>query len=182
MDYKIVTPANSAPVSVAELNTHLQLFGDNSYDGELADLILTAQGYVSDGLGEFVSNTVIQVPVKDFSQFDFKHKNVKSVSVSYYDVANSLQTLGSENYVLDETGTRFRIVFTSAPTTSTDFQYPAYVEYTTGFDTVPTQVRHAILLTAAELFHVRSEGVDKQRSQAQITVGRLLASNRRVVV
>lgn len=180
--FTVVTPASTCPVSVAELSTHLQLFGDNSYDTELQALLLTAQEYVSDKLGEFVSDTEVNVPLADFSDVDLIHQNVRWVSVKYYDVNNNQKTLDASNYVLDETGTSARITFTTVPTTSTDFKYPAFVQYTTRFDVVPSKVKHAILMTAGELFEVRTESTDAKDRRAAITVDRLLAGEKRVVV
>lgn len=180
--FTVVTPASTCPVSVAELSTHLQLFGDNSYDTELQALLLTAQEYVSDKLGQYVSDTQIKVPLEDFSDLEIHHHNIRWVAVKYYDEANNQQTLNTSNYILDETGVRARLEFKTVPTTTTDFEYPAFVQYTTGYDAVPNKVKHAILMTAGELFEVRTESTDAKDRRAAITVDRLLAGNKQVVV
>ncbi|MFN3895767.1 MAG: head-tail connector protein, partial [Acinetobacter sp.] len=62
------------------------------------------------------------------------------------------------------------------------YKNPVNIRYDTGMDFVPPVVRHAILMTAAELFEVRTESTDAQARVAQITISRLLMSNRKVVV
>lgn len=49
-------------------------------------------------------------------------------------------------------------------------------------ETVPPVVSHAILMTAGELFEVRTESTDAKSRLAAICVSRLLAANRRVTV
>jgi uncharacterized phiE125 gp8 family phage protein len=180
--YKVITQANTVPVSNTELTTHLQLWGDDSYDSEIEPILFTAQEIVSDRLGEFVSNTVIQMPMSDFSDVELVHQNTSDITVSYYDANNALQVLNANNYVIDSTGKNTKICFENTPTVSSDYQYPAFVQYSTGYQVVPRMIKHAILLTAAELFEVRSETTEKARVQAQLCVQRLLQSKKRVVV
>ena len=47
MDYQVTTPAATSYNTVAELKTHLLLFGDTSYDAELQDILLAAEEHLS---------------------------------------------------------------------------------------------------------------------------------------
>jgi uncharacterized phiE125 gp8 family phage protein len=182
-NYKITTPALSAPISVEDLNTHLQLFGDNSYDAELAQLIYTAQEHVSNQLGKIISDTGIELPLKGFSDITLPHSEVTSLSVTYYDENNATQVMAlGVDYILDPTGFAPRVHFERTPLVSNQYDYPAFISYTASFSSVPAVVKHAILMTAAELFEVRTESTDAKDRVAQICVSRLLSKHRKVVI
>lgn len=180
MTYKISTPASTAPVSTAELSTHLQLFGDTSYDTELAALILTAQDFVSAHLGQPVSATVIQRLFSDFGDICLVHVGTSAITVHYFDVDNAVQVLGAGNYVVDTSGVAVVVRIKTNPTSiSSDFANAGYVQYTTAITNVPAKVKHAILMVAAELFEVRAESTDAKLRKAHITVKNLLLSEKR---
>jgi uncharacterized phiE125 gp8 family phage protein len=181
--YKVISTASTSPVTVADLQQHLMLFGDTSYDAELAQLVVTATEFVSDHMGEFVANTTIAEPISSFSDTELVHKNVSNVVVKYFDENNVEQTLAANNYIVDQTGNLTKVKFKSPnERLSADYDCPVQIEYSTAMTTVPNRVKHAILITAAELFEVRTESTDAKNRVAQITIDRLLSTNRRVVI
>lgn len=181
--FKIKTQANTSPVTTSELNTHLQLFGDDSYDTELAELILTAQEYVADAIGKPIANTEVVQSLNSFSRTILAHDVVSIEAVKYFDVDGSLVTLAANtDYIVDDTGETTVLEFLTSPTTYRHLAYPITIEYTAGMETVPQQVKHAILMTAGELFEVRTESTDAKARKAELCIRRLLSSNKKVVV
>lgn len=180
--FRVLVAASTVPVSVQNLNQHLNLFGDNSYALELGQLLLTAQEFVANHIGKIISDTTIEVPLADFGDATLPHTNARTIVVRYYDEDNVLQTLAPANYIVDPTGSAPVISFRTSPELSSDFQNPILIQYVTGMTSVPQVIRHAILMTAAELFEVRTESTEAKARMASITIGRLLAADKRVEV
>ncbi|WP_168199283.1 head-tail connector protein [Pseudorhodobacter turbinis] len=176
----LIQSAFSTPVSVSDLKMQLQLFGDSSYDLELATLLLTATDYVSKHIGKQISSSKFELNIPSFNINTFDTKNVDIISVKYYDEDNTLQTLDKAQYLVDSTSVHARILFSMPPIISKDFQNPICIQYYSEMKVVPQVIRHAILMVAAELFEVRTESTDAKARKAAITVDRLLASERRV--
>jgi uncharacterized phiE125 gp8 family phage protein len=160
MDFKVTTPATTSVVSVADLKTHLLLFGDDAYDAELQAILLTAEGFISDFIGEYISTTSLLVNIADFSDFHFTHKDPTSVVVSYWDSNNTAQTLSADNYTVDASGEYLRIIFDTKPSDLTSvLTNQGYITYTTTMSVVTPKLKHAVLLVAAELFENRTNSV-----------------------
>lgn len=181
-NFRVIVPASTVPVSVQNLNQHLNLFGDNSYALELGQLLLTAQEFVSNHIGKFISDTTIEIPFASFDDLTLPHDTASSVVVRYYDANNAIQTLDDEDYIVDPTGLKPVISFKVDPETSSDYQNPILIQYVTGMPSVPQVIRHAILMTAAELFEVRTESTEAKERMASITISRLLKADKRIEV
>lgn len=181
-DFKITSPAVASVVTANELDQHLNLFGDHSYDGELDQLLLTAQEYVGKHIGKFVAPTSVEVTADKFDDIELPHAEARSITVKYYDSANVLQTLPSTDYLIDPTSTYPTISFKNRPSVSIDYKKPIVIQYVTGMSDVPNVIRHAILMTAAELFEVRTESTEAKARLASLTIARLLAADKRVEV
>jgi hypothetical protein len=180
--FKKLDSISQAPVTTAELATQLQLWGDTSFDTELADLILTATAHVSNHIGKPISPTDIEMKFQSFPDFELAHADTSDYYITYYDEDDEAQTLEITDYRVDPTGDLTSITVLNVPELSTNFQYPITIRYTSGPDFVPLVVRHAILMVAAELFEVRTESTDVKERRAAITVSRLLSADKRVVV
>ena len=179
MDYSVTTPASTSLVTVAELKTHLLLFGDNSYDTELQAILLSAEGFISDFIADYLVATTIRVYIASFCDLTLSHKNPSSIVVSYWDSNNAAQTWASSNYTVDVSGDFPRIIFDSHPTgLSNSFAYKGYVTYSTVMDPIPNKLKHAVLLVAAELFENRTEVSQRNTYDSAITSKRLIQSLR----
>lgn len=180
--FKIINNPSTAPVSVSNLRRQLSLWDDDSYDLELAQLLLTATEYVGNHIGRAISLLTIEMSVSSFDVATLFHNNTSAVIIKYYDVDDALQTLADTGYTVDPTVEPTTITFKTKPAISADYQNPVVIQYSTGMEFVPQVVRHAILMTAAELFEVKTESTDAQARVAAITISRLLGKDKRVVV
>ena len=179
MTTQVTIPATTSYVSVADLKTHLLLFGDTSYDTELQDILLSAEDFLSDFLGEYLVSTTVRLNVFSFGDIYLPHKSVSSVVVSYWDTNDTAQVHASSNYVIDTSGAHPVIKFTTVPSgLSTKFDNKGYVTYATSLSSIPAKVRHAILLISSELFENRSESSEKKMELAKLTAMRLIQSSR----
>lgn len=182
MDYKVISRANTTVISVAELKHQLGLFGDNSYDAELADIIEAAQDLVEDQAGVYLREANLEQPLTGFNDYVFPHKKVALVKIKYINEQGNQVTMNGSDYVLDETGVYPRIAFKAFPETSNDYAYPVLIEYTAETQDIPARVKHAVLVAGTELFEVRGETTEKARAKAAMTIERLLGSYKRVTV
>lgn len=180
MDYQVTTPAATSYNTVAELKTHLLLFGDTSYDAELQDILLAAEEYLSDFIGEYLVDTVIRVNVTSFDDTTLPHKSASTVVVNYWDTNNAAQVHASSNYRIDVSGEYPTIKYSAQPSgrsgTST---YAGYITYTTFMAVVPQKLNRAVLLVAAEMFENRTNSVTGTIvAKVQLTAMRLMQSLR----
>lgn len=182
MDFKIVSRASTTVITVADLKAQIGLWGDDSYDLELASTLEAAQDLVEDTAGMFLRDTNIEQPLTGFNDLEIKHKKISWVKVKYINEAGTQVTMPASDYILDESGIYPRIVFKEFPATNSDYAYPVFIEYTAEPQDVPARVKHAVLVAGHELFEVRGESTEKARAKAEITIARLLGSYKRVVV
>ena len=179
MNYQVTAPATTSQTTVAELKTHLLLFGDTSYDTELQDILLAAEEYLSDFLGEYLTATSVRINVTSFDDTTLPHLSASTVVVSYWDTNDAAQVHASTNYRIDVSGEYPTIKYSAQPSgrsgTST---YAGYITYTTSLAAVPQKLSRAVLLVAAELFENRNNASDKASYATQLTAMRLVQSLR----
>lgn len=179
MDYQVTTPATTSQTTVAELKTHLLLFGDSSYDAELQDILLAAEEYLSDFLGEYLTATSVRINVTSFDEITLPHKSISTVVVSYWDTDDAAQVHASTNYRIDVSGEYPSIKYSAQPSgrsgTST---YAGHITYTTSLAVVPQKLSRAVLLVAAELFESRRQVSDSITYAAPLAAMRLVQSLR----
>ena len=167
MTYQVTIPATTSLVPVADLKTHLLLFGDTSYDAELQDILLTAEGFISDFLEDYLVSTTVRMNLYAFGDTTLPHTN------------NTAQVWASSNYVVDTSDIYPRILFTTNPTgTSTKFANKGYITYATALTPVPNKVKSAVLLVASELFESRREASESITYAAPLASRRLIQSLR----
>jgi len=179
MSYQVTIPATTSLVSVADLKTHLLLFGDTSYDTELQDILLTAEGFVSDFLDDFLVSTTVRKNIVAFGDITLDHKSPTNIVVSYWDTNDTAQVWASSNYTVDTSDIYPTIIFSTNPSgCSTKFANKGYVTYETSLSPVPAKIKHTVLLIAAELFENRNNSSDKKMEKVQLTAMRLMQSLR----
>lgn len=179
MTYKVTIPATTSLVTVADLKTHLLLFGDTSYDTELQAILLTAEDFISGFLEDFLVSTTVRMDLVAFGDTTLYHKNPTGVVVSFWDINNTAQVWASSNYVIDTSSTYPTVIFSSNPTgLSTKFANKGYITYATALTPVPAKVNHAVLMVAAELFENRNNASEKRMEKVQLTAMHLVQSLR----
>ena len=179
MTYQVTVPATTSLVTVADLKTHLLLFGDTSYDTELQDILLAAEGFISDFLDDYLVSTTVRMNIFAFGDTTLYHKKPTNVVVSYWDTNNTAQVWAASNYVIDTSDVYPTIIFSANPTgTSTKFANKGYITYDTALTPVPSKITHAVLLVAAELFENRNNSSEKKMEKVQLTAMRLMQSLR----
>ena len=181
MDYKIITKNPTNIVTVPELKAQLMLWGDNSYDAELLNIIDAAANLVEDACGKSLSTESVLYPLDTFKKVQLPHEYIADLTVHYFDVSGDEVLMDASGYVLDETGMKPKVSFKEYKALSPDLSFPISIKYT-ATPNVPARVKHAVLVTAAELFEVRGETTEKARAKAAITVDRLIGSYKRVAV
>ena len=175
----VTVPATTSLVTVADLKTHLLLFGDTSYDTEIQDILLAAEGFISDFLDDYLVSTTVRMNIFAFGDTTLYHKNPTNVVVSYWDTNNTAQVWAASNYVIDTSDVYPTILFETNPTgTSTKFANKGYITYDTALTPVPSKITHAVLLVAAELFENRNNSSEKKMEKVQLTAMRLMQSLR----
>ena len=179
MTYQVTIPATTSLVPVADLKTHLLLFGDTSYDTELQDILLTAESFVSDFLGDFLSSTTVRINLPVFSDTVLPHKNPTNLRVAYWDQDDLEAPFSPSHYTLDTSADYPRIVFKTTPSgTSTTTTNKGLITYETALSPIPAKIKHAVLLIAAELFENRNNSSEKKMEKVQLTAMRLMQSLR----
>ena len=179
MTYQVITPATTSLVPVADLKTHLLLFGDTSYDTELQDILLTAESFISDFLGDFLSSTTVRINLPVFSDTVLPHKNPTNLRVAYWDQDDLEAPLNPNKYVVDASADYPRIIFKTPPSNTTStFTNKGLITYETALSPISAKIKHAVLLIAAELFENRNNSTDKKMEKVQLTAMRLMQSAR----
>lgn len=188
-----VTGANTSPlVTLAELKTHLNLFGDTSYDDYLTRLLLAGQQAAENYIGEYIGGTDIQASWATFSDLTIPHRHIADVnSVSYLDFDNTFVTIPSTDYVVDLTGYNPVVRATRAsggwPTSSlsVDYSNPITVDYEAELneELQSEALVQAILLYCSGMFSNRENYVlNEVVNRLPLASERLLAPLRRISV
>ena len=179
-NYYVTAHATTSYVPVAELRTQLLLFGDTSYDAELQEILLAAEEFLADFIGEYLTDTTVRLNVPSFgADTTLPHRYNSGVVVSYWDSSNVAQVLSSANYIVDSSGEYPVIRITTAPTDlSTDLSFAGYIAYTTSLPSVPSKLSRAVLMVAADLFENRADSSTVSSNKAHLTALRLVQSLR----
>ncbi|HEY3402231.1 MAG TPA: hypothetical protein VGK59_02525 [Ohtaekwangia sp.] len=107
-----------------------------------------------------------------FNSFTFDVAPADTVSVKYYDVDNTLQTLSATDYTFKNKGADAyaELEFDLASSIELYDRYePVYVEYSAGYTTYPSDLQDTILHQAADYFENRTN--DLPGSMDQVSFG-----------
>lgn len=152
--FQVDTPASTYPVSLTEAKAHLKV-DINTDDTLITNLIIASTQLSEEYTNRFFINTVINQTCTTFLDLKslFKSKVVSVTHVKYYDSDNTLQTLTSSNYVVNNQFEPAQI------NPAVDFSFPDIADridaveckYTVGYGAaasdVPNAIKQAILLT-----------------------------------
>ena len=151
--YQVVTPASTYPVSLTEAKLHLKV-DITTDDALITNLIVAATQVSEEYTNRFFINTVINQTCTTFLDLKqlYKSKVVSVTHVKYYDSDNTLQTLASSNYVVNNQfePAQINLVVDGSFPDIADRIDAVECKYTVGYGAasdVPNAIKQAILLT-----------------------------------
>lgn len=159
-----VAPATT-PVTLAEAKAHLRVPGGNE-DTLIAALIDAAVSHLDGWYGILGRCIVTQTWRQDMADFptDFRlpFPNVQSVVIAYSDTANADQTYSSANYHLVNAPGAGQILLDATASWPSVYDKPNAVRVTMvcGFTTVPSALKHAILLHVGAMYENRASATE----------------------
>ncbi|MGV7234748.1 MAG: head-tail connector protein [Nitrosomonadaceae bacterium] len=162
---KLKTAATSNAVTTAEAKLHLRVdFADADQNTYIDGIVESAQRQVESFTNLVLSDTTWYFNLSSFPSggITLPFSPVKSISsITYYDTANDLQTLSSDDYYYDVSQLPTLISYVdSAPATYENRQDAVIVEFVTGYTSpaaIPEGLKHAIKLLMTDLYEVRTD-------------------------
>ena len=182
MGYTLVTPPASYPVTLTEAKANCRVDGTDE-DTFLNGLIAAATAHVESRTGRSIVERVFDVTYDAFAdEMVIPVGAVLSVDeVAYLDTADATQTLAESVYQVDLTTEPHRILRApdaSWPATS-DLKNAVTVTVTVGYDTVPAELKQAILLLIGAWYRNReATALGKTPAELPNAVNALLANHR----
>lgn len=158
-------PPTGLPVSIFEARAHLRVDGTDE-DELIAALIEAAVDHLDGWSGILGRCIMAQTWRQDFDCFEgcirLPFPDVQSVTVQYYDTANTLQTVSATNYYLVNRVDGSRIEISPYSVWPVTALRPDAVRVTMvcGYTTVPASLKAAILLHIGALY-VNRESVSE---------------------
>ena len=181
--FQVVTPASTYPVSLTEAKAHLKV--DISTDDTLiTNLIIAATQLSEEYTNRFFINTVINQTCTTFLDLKqlYKSKVVSVTHVKYYDSDNTLQTLASSNYVVNNQfePAQINLVVDGIFPDIADRIDAIECKYTVGYGAaasdVPNAIKQAILLTIGN-WYANRESVITGRTSTELAQSSLWLLN-----
>lgn len=163
MGLTLVSAASGPPLTAEDLRPHCSIdSSDTSFDGLLSDYIAAATAMVQDFTGRAIGAQTWKLALDAFpAEIELPRGPVTAVSwVKYFDDDGAEQVLASDQYLTDLISDPQRIVL--AP----DCDWPGTqarinavtVQFVTGFEDCPEQIKQAIRMTVASWFSEREAG------------------------
>lgn len=185
MGLTLVTPPTEWPVTLAEAKAQCRVT-DTSEDGLIETYIKAATRYVEQTLGTSIAEQTWKLTLDEFSDaIELLRGPVISVDTfQYYDADGLTQTVDAGLYSTDLTSRSQWLVLNSDESWPTvlDAVNAVSVTYTAGMETVPDDLRAAILLLVGTWYGQRETISDKPVSQVPFAVDALLQTYRMIFV
>lgn len=187
MNLKLVTPAASAPIDLATVKAHLRL--PSSYTAEdtmLQSYLEAAVKTAEDRTNRALMEQTWRATIDKFPKLIRVNKTplIEVTSVKYYDPDGSLQTLSSDNYIVDSDGEPWRIIPApgiSFPSTQ-DRVNAVVITFKAGYSSaalVPKNIIAGILLIVDDLWKNRGSIVTGTIvSEIPLTADKLFSTER----
>lgn len=178
MSFKVVTPVETEPVTLAEARLHLKVYDDDAAEDLLITAWITAAREMAEQFtGRALATQTLELALDEFpdaddcsSVIELPMPPVASItSVKYTDLVGAEQTLAGSAYALSLYGDSRRLAPTYGnywPSTQ-DVPDAVRVRYVTGYATAPKAVKAAILLMVGWLEQNRGEGMSTDDIQPQ---------------
>jgi len=164
--YTVHTASTVQVVTTAEAKNHLKI--DSSADDTLIDnLIKSATQLSEDYTNRFFTDTVITQYGTTFADIKELYKSTVSsiTNIKYYDTLNSLRTLDSDVYYLNNSiqPAQISLSLNQSYPNLADRENAVECKYTVGYGSaasdVPEAIKQAILLTVGNWYNNRSSVV-----------------------
>jgi uncharacterized phiE125 gp8 family phage protein len=159
MSLRLITAPTDTPVTLDEAKAQCRV-DDTASDALIGTYISAATGYVEQYLGRAIMEQTWELVLDSFADAILIPKGpVQSVtSITYYDTDSVLQTLATDQYVLDNVSDPSWIV------RPTDVTYPTValgvnnviIRFVAGYTDTPEAIRAAILMLIAQWFDERT--------------------------
>lgn len=166
MGLRRTTEPSTEPVSLAEAKLHLRVDQDTE-DDLIGSLIVAARMDCEARLQRTLINTAWEWTLDAFGDLGAVPMPplVSTTSISYYDDAGALQTLGSGAYRVDAAGEPGRVEPVGQWPTAQDRLNAVTVAYQAGYGAdaanVPAPIRQWILLAIGDMYANRSRSSDR---------------------
>lgn len=156
--FKIITPPQSEPVTLAAAKDHLR-FDGNEQDTTIQALITAAREHSERYLGHAIGEQTIELSMQWFPQsIELPRPPIQSItSIKYEDADGTTQTLDASEYHLAD----YVVVSTNGNWPATA-HYPdsVRVEYVAGYSVCPEPIKQAMLLMVGRMFDRHAEDYD----------------------
>lgn len=169
---KIITKAQSLPVTIDEVKKHLRI-DDSVEDDLLQDLIEVGTDHIEEYLQRSLITKTVEAYFSGFQNYmELPLPNLQTInSVQYYDLNGDLQTLDPSNYVVNDLEEpAFIYKESSAVWPLTKVSHKAVIiNYDCGYGDqtkVPKKLKQAILLVIGYLYENREDSAKKVPIQA----------------
>ena len=178
MSFKVVTPVETEPVTLAEARLHLKVYDDDAAEDALITAWITAAREMAEQFtGRALATQTLELALDEFPDADdcssviqLPMPPVASItSVKYTDLAGAEQTLAGSAYALSLYGDSRRLAPTYGnywPSTQ-DVPDAVRVRFVAGYTNAPKAVKAAILLMVGWLEQNRGEGMSTDDIQPQ---------------
>ena len=189
-EHKTSVEPTAEPVTLAELKEQLRIESSTTEDDAfLNSLIVSARQGIEAMLGKVLMSQTVVAKLDEFPEdkfIDLPTPPVQSISsITYYDEDNASQTLSSSNYTLNDYIDPQRVELGS------DYDWPATydrwdaitITYVAGFasaDAVPSSIKAALKMVAAELYESRGFTGDEKANALSKSADILIGINKSV--
>lgn len=179
MSLRLVTPPATEPIDLTEAKLQCRVDGTDE-DDLLTLYISAARQFVENYTGRALISQTWELVLDDFSDTMMLPKGpAQSItSITYYDTDEVLQTLATDQYVLDSASDPAWVV------KPTDVTFPTVAEgvnnviirFVAGYSALPQEMKAAMLVLIASWFDNRSTAEIPQAVHSLLTNHRSFAS------
>ena len=181
----VIFPETAGVVTLLEAKSHLSLFDDNTFDTYLSEIIIAATTHA----GSFIGQPLDVMVVTDYyhtwdNRLILSKEYIDSVTaVRYYNPANSLESVPTNNYLVDQSGEEAAIVFTvpQSAELSAAISNPIQIEYSSWHVNAAENraIKQAVLIIVGDMFKDRETNTEGGSTRSHLTAERLLSPYRR---
>lgn len=162
MGMSLTTAPTREPVTLTEAKTHLRI-DHSEEDGTLAGYILAARHHIEGATRRALSPQTWELTLDHFPPvIELPMPPLVSVvSVKYVDRDGAVQTLDPALYVVENDGPR-GLIFPAYQQRWPEVRHhgiAVIVEFECGYEQVPPDLKHAILLLTAHFYEIRQPAI-----------------------
>ena len=178
--------AIASGVTVDEVKVHLGIFGDNSLDSYLGNLIVAAEDAASSYIGQSIGLILKEAVWLNMEpSLTLPDKYIVGTPVlMYYNESGTATVVDTALYTIDSTGMltvlRLNDLMEYPTDQSKTLQYPVFIEYESGFEAeqISSVLIQALMMYCKEMYENRGISTDKSVNKLPLSAERLLSSYR----